>query len=274
MPRHLALLVAYDGTGYAGFQRQQRHGQMAHLTVQHCLEQAVAAVCGEPAAVFPAGRTDAGVHALGQVVHFSTASRVPSDRLPYALNRHLPPDIVVQASKEVPPAFHARKSAVRKTYRYMLDRGHVPSPFLRRYALHWHGPLDTERMQQAANMLVGRHDFRAFRSTGSSAKTTVRTLMRLAVAEQQQRLVITAEADGFLYNMVRILAGTLLEVGQGRRDLADVAAALATGDRRLAGKTLPSHGLCLIRVTYPEPLWPDGGGDAPAVDNAAFPALE
>lgn len=269
MRRRLALLVAYDGTRYAGFQRQQRRGQLAHVTVQHCLEEAVAQVCGEPRAVYPSGRTDAGVHAVGQVVHLDTDSRVPTDRLPYALNRHLPDDIVVRASREVDEAFHARKSAVRKTYRYTLDRAPFASPFLRHYAYHWHGLLDVERMQAAAHMLTGRRDFRAFRSTGGNAKTTVRTVYRLTVAEHEHRLTITAEADGFLYNMVRILAGTLLEVGQGRRDLADVAAALETGDRRLAGRTLPPQGLCLVHVTYPEPLW-----EPSVVDNAAFPALE
>lgn len=269
--RRLALLVAYDGTGYAGFQRQQRHGKLAHVTVQHCLEQAVAEACGEPRTVFPSGRTDAGVHALGQVVHVDTNSRVPAERLPYALNRHLPPDIVVRACREVDPAFHARKSAVRKTYRYTIERGPFPSPFLRHFAYHRHGDLDLDRMQAAADMLTGRHDFRAFRATGSSVKTTVRTLYSLTVAEQKQCVTITAEADGFLYNMVRILAGTLLEVGQGRRQLSQIAAALDTGDRRLAGRTLPPQGLCLLRVTYPEPLWDD---PSQSVDNAAFPALE
>lgn len=270
MRRRLALLVSYDGTGYAGFQRQQRRGQLAHLTVQHCLEEAVALVCGEPRAVYPSGRTDAGVHAAGQVVHFDTDSRVPADRLPYALNRHLPGDIVVRAGRDVDPGFHARKSALRKTYRYTIDRGPFPSPFLRHYAYHWYGPLAVERMQEAAALLTGRHDFRAFRATGGSAKTTVRTVTNLTVTADDQRLTITATADGFLYNMVRIIAGTLLEVGQGRRTVADVAAALATGDRRLAGRTLPPQGLCLINVTYREPLW----NPSLTVDNMAFPTLE
>lgn len=269
MTRRLALLLSYDGGRYAGFQRQQRHGQLAHLTVQHCLEAAVGHVLGQPDTVHPSGRTDAGVHALGQVVHLHTSSDISLERLPYALNHNLPPDIVVRACTEVPDTFHARKSAQRKTYRFTIYRDRFPSPFWRDYTYHWYGPLNISQMQAAASLLTGRHDFQAFRTTGSSATTTVRTIFQLAVAESGPFITITAEADGFLYNMVRILAGTLLEVGQGRKSLDDVTTALTSGDRSRSGRTLPPQGLCLVNVTYPTPLW-----EAELVDNAAFPHLK
>lgn len=250
--RNIKLVLQYDGTGYAGFQIQPNG-----ITVQQVLEEAIGSLTGGPVRlVGMAGRTDAGVHARGQVVNFRTASRIPLERWPMALNTKLPEDVVVVEAEAVPPDWHARFAASGKLYRYTIDNGPFPLPTERLYAYHWPGPLDLEAMAGAAAILTGRHDFAAFRSTGGAAKTSVRHLRRLDVAVQPrtdgrgQRLEIWAEADGFLYNMVRILAGTLLEVGNGRRTLADVEAALQTGQRTRAGRTLPPHGLCLEQVFY------------------------
>ncbi|MDI6823763.1 MAG: tRNA pseudouridine(38-40) synthase TruA [Bacillota bacterium] len=243
----MKLVVQYEGTAYAGFQRQK-----GLPTVQEELEKALAVCCGEPVAVVGAGRTDAGVHARGQVVSFFTGGTIPTDRIPWALATLLPPDIVVTAAEEVPPTFHARFSARGKVYTYTFWVATFPSPFWRRYALHVRGPLHRAAMEQAAAALVGRHDFRAFRGEGSAARTTVRTLRRLDLEEGPGGPVLrlVAEADGFLYHMVRTLAGTLLEVGRGRMPPEQVEQALRTGDRALAGPTLPAHGLCLEQVIY------------------------
>lgn len=254
----IKLTLQYDGTGYAGFQRQPNG-----VTVQEKLEEALRTLTGDPGLKIgaAAGRTDAGVHARGQVVHFRTASRIPLDRWPLALNQQLPADIRAFAAEAVPEEFHARYWAVQKRYRYCIENAVVQSPLSRLYAFHWTRALDLAAMRQAGLLLVGRHDFAAFRSTGGSAQTSVRTVTALAVTDAAPFVFVDVEADGFLYNMVRIIAGTLLEVGSGRRSLADVAQALATGDRTFAGKTLPPHGLSLERVTY-------GDGPAPRKHSA------
>lgn len=249
--RNIKLTLQYDGTAYVGF-APQPNGVSIHAV----LLSAIQATTGEAPALYAAGRTDAGVHARGQVVNFHTASRIPVDRFPYALNSRLPEDVRVVGAEEVPPDFHARFSALSKIYTYTIDNSPFPSPLLRRYA--WWVPvaLDLDAMRQAAALLVGRHDFAAFRSTGGAARTSVRHLMRLEVEEVPgtpavgRCLRVVAQADGFLYNMVRILVGTLVEVGEGRRSLEQVARALATGDRTCAGRTAPPQGLCLEKVFY------------------------
>lgn len=245
--RTIKLTLQYDGTAYAGFQRQPNG-----VTIQEKLEEALRLVSGEPELKIgaAAGRTDAGVHARGQVVHIRTESKIPLDRWPHAINSRLPADIVVVGAERVADDFHARYWALEKRYRYTLEAAPFPSPLSRLYAYHWGRPLDVGRMDQAAERLVGRHDFAAFRSTGGAAKTSTRTITRLTVTEEEPFLFLDVAADGFLYNMVRILAGTLLEVGAGRRPLDDIHRALETGERRFAGKTLPPHGLCLEEVTY------------------------
>lgn len=245
--RTIKLILQYDGTAYAGFQRQPNG-----VTIQEKLEEALRFVSGEPELKIgaAAGRTDAGVHARGQVVHIRTGSRIPMDRWPHAINSRLPADIVVVAAERVADDFHARYWALEKRYRYTLEAAPFPSPLSRLYAHHWGRPLDVGQMRQAAERLIGRHDFAAFRSTGGAAKTTTRTITGLTVTEEGPFLFLDVAADGFLYNMVRILAGTLLEVGAGRRPLEDIYRALETGERRFAGKTLPPHGLCLEEVTY------------------------
>lgn len=247
--RRIALRVEYDGTRYAGFQRQ-RPGR---ASIQSELERALGKLFGTPASVVAAGRTDAGVHARGQVVAFTCRTPMPVERIPYALNAHLPDDIVVQSARTVAPGFHPGRAARSKLYRYSIWNGPFVSPFWRLYAYRWQRPLDLERMKAAAALLEGTHDFRAFRATGSSAKTTVRTIFRCEPVADPPLVHLMVEGDGFLYNMVRIIAGTLLEVGEGRRSVESVAAALASGRRDDAGRTLPAQGLCLMEVRFEDP---------------------
>lgn len=243
--RNLKLTLEYDGTDYSGFQRQPNG-----ITIQEVLEDAVREVTGETVHILGAGRTDAGVHARGQVVNFASASRIPAERLPYALNTRLPQDIVVISAEEAAPDFHARFSARSKVYRYTIENRPFPSPFSARYAYHWAGPLDLEAIGAGAAHLVGRHDFAAFRATGGAAKTSVRTIHRMEVTREGDLIHLIAEADGFLYNMVRIIAGTLLEVGHRKVTPGDVTRIRASLDRTQAGKTLPGRGLCLMEVKY------------------------
>jgi len=245
-PRNVRLLVQYDGTRYHGFQRQA--GGLA--TIQGELEAALERCTGERETIYGAGRTDAGVHALGQVVGFTTAASIPADRFPYALNAGLPPDIVVVDAAEADPRFHARKAAREKTYRYSIWRGRFPSPFWRAYALHFPGRLDLEAVRTAARQFEGRHDFAAFRATGSSARTTVRTVRRCEVLVDGSLAHILVTADGFLYRMVRMMTGMLLEVGRGRFGPDEARRRLEAPDSGPKPPAAPSHGLCLVEVVY------------------------
>lgn len=243
----IKLTLQYDGTRYAGFQRQPNG-----VTIQEKIESALRRTTGDEALKIgaAAGRTDAGVHARGQVVHFRTESRIPIDRWPFALNQHLPEDIVVVGAEAVSDEFHARYWAVSKRYRYTIEHAPFQSPMTRLYAYHWAKELNVDLMRRAAHLIEGTHDFAAFRSTGGSAKTSVRTVSHLDLTTAGALIHIDIAADGFLYNMVRIIAGTLLEAGAGRRTLDTVKRALETGQRTFAGKTLAAHGLSLEEVTY------------------------
>ncbi|RKQ85541.1 tRNA pseudouridine(38-40) synthase [Brockia lithotrophica] len=258
----VALRVAYEGTGFFGFERQKQG-----RTVQDELEAALLETYGRPIRVVPAGRTDAGVHAVGQVVHCDVDANVPVEKIPYALNTRLPPDVRVWEAHVVPSEFHARKDAIRKRYVYRFDTRPIRLPFLRTFSAHVPGRLDVERMAEAARYLVGTHDFRAFRNLGSSARTTVRTVFRAEVFARGFDVFFLVEGDGFLYHMVRILAGTLLEVGRNRRTPEDVARLLTSGRREEAGPTAPPEGLWLFHVYYPPHLLPD----PPAVQLFDFP---
>jgi len=255
--RHLACRVQYKGTRYLGFQRQSRGP-----TIQGVLEACLESLIGERVTVLGAGRTDAGVHALGQVVSFKTRSTIPIARFPQAMNSRLPEDICVMSAWEVPASFHPVRSALEKEYVYLIWNGLHPSCILGDFTWHVRGTLDVERMRRAAAILTGRHDFRAFRNEGSSARTTVRELRALTVEVEApdplcppgHRLIrITARADGFLYNMMRVIVGTLVEVGRGKLP-EDLSEALRTGDRTLTGPTAPARGLFLMRVIYPPEL--------------------
>ncbi|MBI4644337.1 MAG: tRNA pseudouridine(38-40) synthase TruA [Deltaproteobacteria bacterium] len=244
--RNIRLLLEYDGAGYHGWQRQKNA-----LTIQEVVEKALAKLIGEPVKLLGSGRTDAGVHAWGQVANFHTASHIPLKAFHAGLNSLLPRDIAVLDAAEAPADFHARKSARAKTYEYRILNRKEPSPLNRRYAWLVRQTLDLEAMAQAAAMLLGEHDFSAFRASGGSPGHAVRQILAAAWhqgAEGSLRFSITA--NGFLRGMVRSLVGTMVEIGQGKRPPEDLSGLLASGDRSGAGATAPAHGLFLVEVVY------------------------
>ena len=248
MTRRIRMIVQYDGTAYAGWQTQPNG-----LAVQERLEQELYKITGEAIRLHASGRTDSGVHARAQVAHFDTESRIPGPKFAYALNCGLPRDIRVVFSQDAPADFHARFQVARKHYRYALWQSPHGNPFLRDTALHVHHPLDRSLLEQAAAMVIGEHDFGAFKAAGITPKTTWRTIFdsRWVQGESPGLLYYHVAGSGFLYNMVRILVGTMLEIGGGRRPLAAMEEALASGNREDAGPTAPAHGLMLWRVEYP-----------------------
>ncbi|HAI21857.1 MAG TPA: tRNA pseudouridine(38-40) synthase TruA [Clostridiales bacterium UBA8153] len=248
--RALAVLLQYDGTHFAGWQYQ-----LGQRTVQGEVEHALESITGEAVKVQAAGRTDAGVHAAGQVISFRTGGTVPVERVPVALNTHLPGDLRALAAQATGPDFHATRSALGKTYTYAWWTSPTCGPFLSRYVHHLPAELDLPAMQAAGRQLEGNHNFKAFSSVGSSARTFRRTVRAVAVERSGCLTAFTITADGFLYHMVRIIAGTLIEVGMGRRPVDGCfAPALHSGQRRLLGPTAPAHGLWLVQVEYPPPV--------------------
>lgn len=244
--RNLKMIMEYEGTNYCGFQRQ-----VNKITIQEVLEEKLTLLLKEGIKVNSSGRTDAGVHAKGQVVNFLTNSTIPVERLPLAMNSLLPPDITVKEAQEMPLDFHARYSAKSKTYGYNILNSRIPSPFLKNYAYFYPRPLAVEAMRLGAAYLIGEHDFAAFRAVGSSAKTTMRHVYRLEIKEKEgQLLEIEIEANGFLYNMVRIIVGTLVEVGVGKITPQEIAEILQSKERSRAGQTAPAKGLFLKGVKY------------------------
>jgi tRNA pseudouridine38-40 synthase len=243
--RNLKLTIEYDGTSYAGWQTQA-----GRPTIQQTLEDAVHRITGERVHVQGSGRTDSGVHALGQAANFRTHAKIPAAKLRLALNALLPPDIVVRSVREAPPDFHAQFDAKWKTYRYTILNDRVPTALDRFFCHQVPVPLDVRAMRRAARGLVGRHDFQAFRSEGWREKDTVRTIRRLTIARKGRHVHLTVEGNGFLYNMVRAIAGTLIVIGRGKRPPEDMQKILASRDRKQAGPTAPARGLCLITVKY------------------------
>jgi tRNA pseudouridine38-40 synthase len=243
--RNIKLTVSYDGTDFNGWQTQP-----GFRTVQETLEGAIADLTGERARVNASGRTDAGVHAVGQVVNFYSRTAYPPDVLVRAINARLPADVAVRAAEDVPQAFDANRDARRKLYRYVIHDGPVPDLFLRRYCHHSRHRLDDAAMRRAAAPLRGRHDFRCFETDWPNRLSSVRTLTHLAVNRLGDWIWLDVEADGFLYNMVRAIAGTLINVGRGYWPESQVADILKSEDRRQAGPTAPAQGLFLMRVTY------------------------
>jgi tRNA pseudouridine38-40 synthase len=243
--RNIRLTLGYDGTDFNGWQAQP-----GFRTVQETLEAAIAAVTGESVRVNASGRTDTGVHAVGQVANFYTNTRHGADVLLRAVNAHLPPDIVVAEAADVPQAFDANRDAKRKLYRYVIHDGSVPNPFLRRYCCHSRHRLDVQAMRQGAEPLLGRHDFHSFETDWPNRMSSVRTVTHLAVNRLADWIWLDVEADGFLYNMVRAIAGTLINVGRGYWPVSQVGLILGAEDRRSAGPTAPAQGLFLMRVTY------------------------
>jgi tRNA pseudouridine38-40 synthase len=244
--RNIRLTLSYDGSDFNGWQTQP-----GFRTVQETLEKAIAALTGEERIrVNASGRTDAGVHAVGQVVNFYSETRLPVGKLVPAINAHLPADLVVREAADVPQSFDANRDAVRKLYRYVIHDGPVPDPFMRRYCYHVKRRLDAAAMARAAEPLRGRHDFHSFETDWPNRMSSVRTITHLAVNRFGDWIWIDVEADGFLYNMVRAIAGTLINVGRGYWPVEQVAAILQAQDRKQAGPTAPAQGLFLMRVTY------------------------
>jgi tRNA pseudouridine38-40 synthase len=243
------VTLAYDGTEFLGWQLQRPGGGR---TVQGVLEEALARLAGDArVAVAGAGRTDAGVHALGQVASFDLPRDIEVGELQRALNGLLPEDVRVLEAAPAPPGFHARKSAVSKVYRYELDCGGVPLPQRRRSAGHVPFPLDEGAVRETAALYLGRHDFASLASSGGSAKTTVRTVLRSEAAFAGTTLVYETEADGFLRKMVRSMVGGLIAAGRGALRPGDLARALEARDRRAWPAPAPARGLTLVRVSYP-----------------------
>lgn len=245
--KRVRLTVAYDGTNYHGWQVQD-NGRTIESELNRCLSE----LLGERIRVIGASRTDAGVHALCNVAVFDTESRMPAEKVSYALNQRLPEDIRVRKSEEVEADWHPRRCESRKTYEYRIYCGEFPMPVKRLYSYFTYHDLDVESMRRGAAFLEGEHDFRSFCQTGSQAESTVRTVYSVEVEEQGEELVIRVCGNGFLYNMVRIIAGTLLEVGRGRRRPEDLAAVLQAADRSAAGPTAPAHGLTLVKYEFSE----------------------
>ncbi|MBR4942578.1 MAG: tRNA pseudouridine(38-40) synthase TruA [Clostridia bacterium] len=244
------LKIAYDGTAYAGWQRQKNA-----LSVQEALENAILSALGEDVRVTASGRTDAGVHAVGQVCHFdSDKITVPPERLPDCLNRFLPNDIRLMDGWEASEGFDSNRSAKRKTYRYSLYVSAREMPLLERYAVRIDGAPELKVLQDVARRFEGEHDFKAFCASGSAVKTTVRTVYAVDVEENVQfglRVInVFVTGNGFLYNMVRTMVGELLDLSSGRRTEESLLQAFERGERNLLGKTMPAKGLCLMNVVY------------------------
>ena len=245
--RRIRTVIAYDGTDYVGWQTQNNG-----VAVQEVVEKAILEVTGQSVSLQGSGRTDSGVHARAQVAHFDTGVRMAADKFAIALNTHLPADIRVLCSEEVSPDFHARFSAKEKQYRYFVQTGPHADVFARKYSLHAYMPLDVDRMNQAAALVVGTHDFSAFMSTGREVESAVRTVSLSRWEKQGKFLVYTVQGNGFLYNMVRILVGTMVGMGSGRIPADSMEKALSSLSRKDAGPTAPPHGLVLWRVKYPD----------------------
>lgn len=243
--RNLRLEICYDGTRYRGWQRLPGD----HNTIQGKLEAALTRILGEPIEVSGSGRTDAGVHAIGQVASFHCESAVPAEQILAELRRYLPEDIGIYSCKEAAPRFHARLNARTKTYCYRIWNSHNPCVFERKYVGIFPERLDIQKMRQAAAYLCGEHDFAAFCARAKTKKSTIRTLYSVEIKREKEEIHITAVGDGFLYNMMRIIAGTLIEVGRGDRTPESVGE-LFGGERSEAGFLAPAQGLCLMEVTY------------------------
>ncbi|WP_209125341.1 tRNA pseudouridine(38-40) synthase TruA [Alkalihalobacillus sp. BA299] len=244
--RRYKCVISYDGTDFSGFQIQPDR-----RTVQGELEKALKTIHkNQSIQVFGSGRTDASVHAIGQVIHFDTPLHIPTEKWGRAFAANLPQDIVIRDVQEVNQDFHARFQAVRKEYRYRVLNCKLHDVFRRRYTYHFPHELNVNAMQEAAEFLLGIHDFTSFCSTASPIEDKVRTIYHLEIIQEEDELIFRIQGNGFLYNMVRIIVGTLLEVGAGKRNVNDMKKIILAKDRTKSGKTAPGHGLYLWKVDY------------------------
>lgn len=243
--KRVLLKVAYDGTNYCGWQVQPNA-----KTIEGVLNEYLTELLKEEIVVIGASRTDAGVHAYGNVAVFDTNSRIPAEKISYALNAHLPEDIVIQESMEVASDFHPRYCDTRKTYEYRIYNATFPLPTNRRYSHFVYYDLDLEAMRKAASYLIGTHDFASFCSANTQVKDTIRTIYNIEIEKERELIVIRIKGNGFLYNMVRIIAGTLIQVGTHQWETERVLEALTKKDRQAAGPTAPAKGLTLVEIEY------------------------
>ncbi len=245
--RRILLVVAYDGTSYSGWQVQQNA-----VSIQGTIDKALSEWLGEEIHTIGASRTDAGVHALGNVAVFDTESRIPGEKFAYGLNTRLPDDICIQQSFEVPMDFHPRYTETIKTYQYKILNRVFPDPIRRRDSFFCSGKLNAEAMNSAASCFIGPHDFKSFCSANTVSISTVRTIYAAEVFARDDMIIFEICGDGFLYNMVRIIAGTLIEAGKGAMKPSDMKRILDAKDRAAAGPTAPACGLTLLGIEYPE----------------------
>lgn len=243
--KNIFIEIEYDGTNYCGWQ-VQRNG----MTVQQKIEEAIKETTGEDIRINGAGRTDAGVHALGQTATFNSETKIRPEIISKALNQRLPEDISIVSSREVPMDFHARFSATGKVYRYLIFNRQQRSPFHENKAYRYGKSLDLTAMKESLVHFTGTHDFQTFMASGSTVEDTVRRIDRLELDKTGDLITIEIEGNGFLYNMVRIIAGTILECGEGRKKPEDIPGIIDSCNRKRAGRTLPGHGLYLMKVKY------------------------
>lgn len=243
--RNIKLVIEYDGKSFNGWQKQPNK-----LNIQGEIEKAIGEITGEEIELIASGRTDAGVHSLGQVANFKTNSKIDIEKFPYAINSKLKKSIVIKSAEEVPERFHSRYSVHSKTYRYTINNSKFGTALYRDMEYHFPIKLDENKMQEAAKYFEGEHDFKAFKASGTSSKSSVRIIYKAVVKRQADRVIIELTGNGFLYNMVRIIAGTLVDVGIGKIDPEEIKNIIEEKDRKKAGKTLPARGLCLLEVQY------------------------
>ena len=244
--RNIKLTIEYDGKEFNGWQKQP-----SKLNIQGTIEQAIKTITGEDVDLQASGRTDAGVHALGQVANFKTNSNIPIEKMSIAINCNLKKSIRIVKAEEVEERFHSRLSCKRKTYRYIINNSEIPSAIYRNLETHIPYKLDIEKMKQAVKYFEGEHDFKAFKASGTSSKSSIRTIYKAEVLKMpNNRIYIELTGNGFLYNIVRIIAGTLVDVGTGKIKPEDIEKIIESKDRTNAGKTLPPQGLYLVCVNY------------------------
>jgi len=248
--KNIKLTIEYDGTNYHGWQTQ-----INAKAIHDVVSDAINSLTGEKCKLIGSSRTDTGVHAFGQIANFKTASTIPPEKFSNAINSMLPKDVIIRESKEVDMEFHSRYSATGKTYKYVIHNSPVKSAILRNRAYNIPKTLNFKEMNKAAKLFLGEHDFSAFKSTGASTKTSVRTIFDIELSKSEYDsdgclIELEITGDGFLYNMVRIIAGTLVDVGLGKIKSGDIENIILSGDRKRAGKTLPAQGLYLVEVYY------------------------
>ena len=243
--RNIKLTIEYDGKDFNGWQKQPNK-----LNIQGSIEQAISQITGEEIDLQASGRTDAGVHALGQVANFKTNSQIPIEKFAIAINSKLKRSIVIKKAEEVDERFHSRLSCKRKTYRYIINNSPEGTAIYRNLETHIPQKLDVEKMKKAVKYFEGEHDFKAFKASGTSSKSSVRTIYKANVYQENEKIFIELTGNGFLYNMVRIIAGTLVDVGLGKIEPEEIPKIIQEGKRENAGKTLPPNGLYLVKVMY------------------------